>query len=137
MTLLIEGQYQRAVLFLGIDDGAKTGEDQRIARPQPLPGTREGAPAPVAEIADQQRLDRHVLPHPFPGPHALQPRRDDPGVVEHEEVAAPQQAGQGTHRAVVQRLARDVEQPRGVARGDRPLGDQIVRQREIEKVDAH
>ncbi len=68
---------------------------------------------------------------------ADQPRRDDPSVVEHRDVAAPEQARQIADRTVAALPGRDHEQPRGIARRDRVIGDERARQVKIEGVDAH
>ena len=134
----VEGEHDRAVLVLGLDRGGEAaGEGEAVARPQPLGRPGEGEPAPAAQIADQQRLDRDVLPAGRAAAHALQSRRDHLGVVEDQQVAAAQQARQVAHRAVVQAVGRDIEQARRVARRDGPLGDQLVGQVEVEEVDAH
>ena len=45
--------------------------------------------------------------------------------------------GQVAHRAVVQAVGCHVEQARGVARLDGPLGDEFVGEVEVEEIDAH
>ena len=45
--------------------------------------------------------------------------------------------GQVAHRAVVQAVGCDVEQARGVARMDGPLGYELVGEVEVEEIDAH
>jgi hypothetical protein len=47
----------------------------------------------------------------------FKPRRDHPGVVEHQDVARPKQPGQVVNRQVLKRrLGGNQEQARGVAR---------------------
>src|SRR5262249_22549269 len=84
-----------------------------------------------------QGLDRNVLPAGSAAAHALQSRRDHPGVVEDQKIATPQQRGQVRHRPVMQAVRRDVEQARSVAWLDGSLGDQLVGKVEVEEVDAH
>jgi hypothetical protein len=70
----------------------------------------------------------------------LQPRRDHLGVIHHQRVARLQQLRQLAHAAVFHfgLAARPhQQQPRGVARRDRPQGDPLRRQVEIEQVGAH
>ena len=134
----VEGEHDRAVLVFGLDPGGESaGEGEPVAWPQPLGRPREGQPAPAAQIADQERLDRDVLTAGRATAHALQSRRDHPGVVEDQEVAAAQQARQIAHMSVVQAVGRDIQKPRRIPRSDRALGDEIVGKIEIEEVDAH
>ena len=102
-----------------------------------LVGRAKDEPAPAAQIADQQRLDRDVLTAGRAAAHALQSRRDHPGVVEDQQVAAAQQARQIAHVAVVQAVGRDIEKPRRIPRSDRALGDEVVGKIEVEEIDAH
>ena len=72
----------------------------------------------------------------------METRGDHPGVVEHEHVAWGEQLGQVAHDAVFESrpepLARmNDEEPRGVARLGRAQRDALVRQLEVEIVDAH
>eukprot|EP01035_Chromulina_nebulosa_P067200 gene67201-92057_t len=65
-------------------------------------------------------------------PHALEARRDHPGVVHHQHVARAQEARQVTHLEVAERLARRHEQQaRRIARTRRPKRDPIVREGEV------
>jgi hypothetical protein len=78
----------------------------------------------------QGRLDaRRAAP-------AGETRRDDPRVVEHHDIARPQQVRQVAHHAVGERGA-DMEQTCRVARLCRPLRDQRWRQVEVEIGDFH
>jgi hypothetical protein len=74
-----------------------------------------------------------------PGGAALagEPRGDDPGVVVDQHVARPQQRRQVADRAVVQRIALDLQQPRRIARHGGPPGDPLARQLEIEVAELH
>ena len=86
----------------------------------------------MAEIADQQRFDLATG-----RPRAEQAGRDHLGVVEDQQVAPAQQAGQVAHAAIVQTLWCHIEQPRRIPRRDGPLGDEVLRQLEVEEIDAH
>ena len=66
-----------------------------------------------------------------------EPRRDDPRVVDHQQIARARAARAGRARAGRSSRLGDDQQPRRVARLDRPAGDQLPRQLEIEVVDAH
>ena len=69
---------------------------------------------------------------------ADQPGRDDLGVVEHQQVARPQQLRQIGDTPVAQPAGRrQDQQPRRVARLGRAVGDQLARQVEIEIVEMH
>jgi len=54
------------------------------------------------------------------------------GVVEHQQIARPQQAGQIAEDAVDRRVAAPVQQARGTAFGGRMLGDQVFGQFKVE-----
>jgi hypothetical protein len=69
----------------------------------------------------------------LPGAPALQPRRDNPGVVQHQDVAGPQLVRQVGDPQVLQRRPwRHQEQPRGIPRADGPQGDAVLGQVEVE-----
>ena len=107
-------------------------EDDMVADPQPARALGKGAPRTAAEIAMQGHLDRS---HPAP---ADEPCRDNLGVVEDEQIAAPQQRRQIRNPPVLQpSRGRDHEQPSGVARLARVGRDQPARQLEIEIVEMH
>ncbi len=70
----------------------------------------------------------------------MQPRRDDPRVVEDHQVAGPKRAQKIRNALVRQlRLAAGLhdEQPRAIARLRRPEGDQALRKFEIEVGELH
>ena len=69
-------------------------------------------------------------------PTADQSRGDDARVVDHQQVARPQQLRQVEHGSIVKPLA-DLQQPRQRRAARGPLGDQAWRQVEIEFIDAH
>ena len=71
---------------------------------------------------------------------ACQARRDDLGVVNYQGIARLQQLRQVTYVAVENQLRRSGphdQEPRRVARHDRPQRDPLVWQVEIEQVRAH
>ena len=73
---------------------------------------------------------------PHRGGH--EPRRDDLGVVEDEQITWPQQRRQIGNLPVLQpSRGWDQEQPSGVARLARVIGDQPARQVEIEVIETH
>ena len=93
----IEGEHDRAVVVFGLDCAAKAArEGQGISDPESLGRPGEGEPAALPEVADQQRLDLAA-----PRPRAEQAGGDHPGVVEDQQVALVQQAGQIADAAVV------------------------------------
>ena len=71
---------------------------------------------------------------------ARQPRRDHLGVVDHQRIAGIEQVRQVAH-ALVRKLRRAArphhQQPRRIARRNRPQRDALGRQVEIEQVGAH
>ncbi len=77
----------------------------------------------------KQALDQDFHP-PAAGLLPEQARRNDPGVVEDQQIAGLQQLGQVAHLAVGQRLRRwrHHQQPARRALGQRRLGDQFVGQ---------
>ena len=134
---LVEGQHDRSVGILGFDGGLQVREVEVVAKPQPLGRPGKGKPMASAQVADQQRFNRYVLPSAGAGTHALETRWNDPCVVGDQQVAPSQQRGQVAHDAIVQPVRRDVEQARGIARLHRSLRDEVVREIEVEEVDAH
>ena len=80
-----------------------------------------------AEHALQQQLDGAAR-----GLDRAQSRLDHPRVVEDDEVAGGEEAGQVGERAVLDRVAGDVQQAACRAGRRRRLGDELLRQREVE-----
>ena len=68
---------------------------------------------------------------------AEEPRRDHPGIVEHQQIARPSSAGRSPMWRSSRRLRPDHQQPGGIARPHRMLRDQIGGQVEVEQIDAH
>ena len=111
--------------------GGRVAERQRRARLRRLagPDVRPGL------AGRQHALDQH-LDATARGLGAEQARLDHAGVVEHEQVARVQQAGQLAEDAVDERVGRAIEQARTAAFGRRMLRDQVVRQLEVEVAEA-
>ena len=78
-----------------------------------------------------QRLDRAAARL-----GAEQARLDDARVVDDEQVAGPQEAGQVAEHAIGADIAAAIEQARAAALGGRVLRDQFGRQREVEVAQA-
>ncbi len=122
----VEGQHERAVLGLGFDRGAEARRRPAVAAAAAAWRARRrsaSGAAPRSRISNASTATSWRPP--CRGRTPFEPRRDDLGVVEDQQVAAAQQRRAG--RAPCGRAApsaRDIEQARGVARRDRPLGDQ-------------
>jgi hypothetical protein len=111
-----------------------TGQRKTGADPGELRGLEHRLPAIVADRADKQRLDR------LPGiEDAEQPRRENPGVVEHQDVAGLQILGDVQERAVLDPAAGPIhDQEAGrVPFGSRLLRDQVRRKIVIEMAEEH
>ena len=104
------------------------GEPQHAAR---LGRLADAQMRPDLVRARQHPLDQN-LDRAAAGLAAEQPRLDDAGVVEDQQVARLQQARQLAEHAVDPRVAATVEQARAAALGGGMLGDQLGRQREVE-----
>ena len=64
--------------------------------------------------------------------------RDHPGVVEHQHIALAEHLRQIADLAILERRAAiDHQQPRGIARTQRPQGYAFWWEIEIEQIDAH
>ncbi len=86
-----------------------------------------GPPSPAISV------DLDPRPGPAgPRPPPRQPRRDHPGVVEHQQVARPQPVAEPRHRRVRDRVAARHQQPRRRPRPRRAQRDQRLGQREVE-----
>ncbi len=97
------------------------GKDETVAGPQPPCALRISPPRAAAGLHGQCNLDRS-LPAP-----ADEPRRNDLGVVEHEQVARTQQLRQIANPPVEQPAGRGQDQqPGGVARLGRMVRDQLA-----------
>ncbi len=133
LALDVEAQLHGAIRLLGDDFGREAlGEFDAVAGMQPPRAFGIGLPAPAAEIVRQGDLDRRRAAP------ADQPRRDHLGVVAHQQIARPQQVGQVGDLPVCEPARRrHHQQPRGIARLGRAVGDQLARQVEVEIGKAH
>lgn len=101
---------------------------------QPGPG---GEPPRRADEAGEgacgEGMEDEDLRGPAPLASGTEPGGTDPGVVDDEEVAAAEQGREVAEGAVLGRApGGEVEEPRGVALGERPLGDPLSGQRVVE-----
>src|SRR5256885_128020 len=110
-----------------VDAGAGLEAFARLAKAEPFVRRR-----PLG--ANEEQLD----PASGAGLLPQQPRGDHPGVVEDEEIALAEQLGQVSELPVPGGAggAREVQEPRSVALGERVLGDLLRREREVEILDA-
>ena len=118
------------MLSLGLAEADALADLELLGR------AHERPPAAVVDALDQRRLDgRDRL---AADPHAVEPRRDDPGVVDDERVAGLEEIRQVGDARVGQRAVRaDDQHPGAVARRGGRERDALGRQVEIEGVDAH
>jgi hypothetical protein len=122
-----------AAFFVFADHlGGEAGREfDRHPRPGALARLDEGVPLALAHPLDEQQLH----PAAAGGAAGEEPRRDHPRVIEHQQVARPQQAGQVADPGVA--LGADVveeEQAALAARGGF-LGDARRRQVVVEVAD--
>ena len=105
------------------------------AGPQRLRRASQGEPVPASERLDEQKL--HLSARPFLV--TAKPRRNHLGVVDDEEVALAQQIGEVADGSVRGRplCPGKHEEPRGVALGERGLGDELLGQLVVERRDVH
>ncbi|MBP1643046.1 MAG: hypothetical protein H6Q03_1715 [Acidobacteria bacterium] len=97
------------------------------------PRPHEAVPGDRVEALGEQQLDPRATRHPA----REEPRREHARVVDHQQVARPQQVGELADRAVTRRVLRvEDEQPAGAAR-ERPLRDPVRGQLEVEVADQH
>ncbi len=142
----VEGKGDLTALALGLHGGVQPAqqagaildvtEAHPVTNPEPFARLHEGRP-PVGRLALMQRgLDGDHGPVPLA--HAVQPRRDHLGVVEHQGVARTQEIGQIADSAVLKHPVRpDHQHPRRIPRFGGTQGDAVVRQIEIKVRDAH
>ena len=128
-----DGRVERA----GKAHAAVVAEVQPVALLQALGRPRQRPPAVGVEPLDQRHRD--VGGKVAAPAHALQRRRNDARVVEHQRVAFAQQRRQIAHAAIGERrlARRHDEQPRRIARAHRMQRDALLRQLEIEQIGAH
>jgi hypothetical protein len=119
-------------------DLAFLAEPDHVARCELLAGLGKGAPARAVDALGQRRLDPGVGAAADATAH--EPRRDHLGVVDHQRVAGIEQVRQIAHAFVLKprRAARTHhEQPRRIARRDRPQRDAFGWKIEVEEIGAH
>ena len=121
----------------GADDqhGAAVRAVQLLALAQLAGGAHEGLPVAAAGIL---RFEQQHLGLAARRPSEPQAGRDDPRLVDDDDVPAAEEIGQVGNGAVLRRGRTAVdEQARRVARFDRHLGDRFRRQRVVELVETH
>ena len=118
---------------------AGMAEGDAVADPDTL--ARSGKCLPAFGAGPHVKGRRHrKFVATLPDPLAFELRRDDFRVVENQRVAGPEEAHQVGHAVIgKQRLAigPDDEQPCTVARAGRPQRNILLRQIEIEQINAH
>jgi hypothetical protein len=142
----IEGQGHLTALALGLDGGVQRAgqagavgvvpERQPVTLGELLSRAHESGPDGGRQPLVQGGLDTdHALATPA---NAVEPGRDHPGVVEHQDVAGAQQARQVADMQITQRLTRfDQQQACGFPGGSRPERDALLGKFEIEIGDMH
>ncbi len=131
-----KGQRQRAGRPLGCNGCRQIRREVQPIRQTAFacrPGERQPSGFAVwgGGRLDQGHLDRRLAPA------AGKPGRQHAGIVEQQQVARLQQVRQIGNPAVAQAGRADLEQPRPIARHDRPLRDQLRGQDEIELGNLH
>jgi hypothetical protein len=107
-----------------------------VSRFQALGRAREGPPTVRPKPLMEQDLNPRAAG--LADAHALQPRRDDPRVVEHESVAGPKQIRQGGQRGVRESApSRHVKKSGCVPRHGGTQRNSVFRQVEVEEIDPH
>ena len=115
---------------------ARLAETDALADLEPLGGPRERPPAAIVDALDQGRFDRGD--RLASDPDALEPRRDDPRIVDDQRVAGVRKSGRSRTCASVRvAVGADNQHPRAVPRIRRSQRDALRRKNEIEGVDAH
>ena len=118
---------------------ALVAEPHDVAGGKPLRRPHKGAPARAVETPVQRRFDGG-LGVTAADAAALQPRRNHLGVIDDQRVAGLQQVRQIAHTAIIEfrLLARPHDQqPRRIARNNRPQRNPLWREFEIEQIRAH
>ena len=116
-------------------DGHAVESEQRLAAAEAAGRPDQCLPRAPGRVA---RLEQQDLRRPAGGPVQAEPGRDDPRLVDHDDVAGAQQIGELGHGAVLGRRAPPVDEQAGrVPWFDRHLGDAILRQLVVELVEAH
>src|SRR5581483_2451317 len=115
-----------------LDGRAVPGGQQHRARGHLLAGANQRLPAPAHGFEEEH------LHHPARGLAQVEPGREDPGVVRHQEVAGLEEVRQVPHVPVLDgAVIRRHQQAGRVPRFDRLLGRGGKRQRVVEGLHAH
>ena len=115
---------------------ARLAETDALADFEPLGGPRERPPAAIIDALDQGRFDRGG--RLAPDPDALEPRRNDSGVVDDDRIAGCEKVRQIAHVRVRQgAVGADNEHPGAVSRIRGSERDAFGVENKIEGVDAH
>ena len=103
---------------------------------RPLGGPRERPPTAIIDALDQRRFDRSD--RLASDPDALEPRRNDSGVVDDQRIAGVRKSGRSRTCASVQiAVWADNQHPRAVPRIRGSQRDAFEGENKIEGVDAH
>ena len=130
-------------LYFRVERGEKAGraltrlaKTDALADFEPLGGARERPPAAIIDPLDQGRFDRSG--RLASDPDALEPRRNDTGIVDDERVAGCEKVWQIAHVRVRQdAVGADNQHPRTVPRIRGSERDAFRAENKIEGVDAH
>src|SRR6185436_6562998 len=117
---------------------ALVAEPHDIARRKPLRRLDESAPARPVETLVQRRFDRRL--GTAPDAPAAEPRWYYLAVIDDQGIARAQQVREVAHRPIVElrcRAGPNDQQPRRIARRNRPQRDSLRRQLEIKQIGKH
>ena len=130
----IQGEF--AGLALRRNTGGQVAEPKFVSLGDLLPRPHEGPPGPLGHPLVKRGLHGDVGTRAQPA--STQPRRDHPGLVDHQDIAASQQGREAPHRVIRQHASGPhLKQARGVARLRRPEGDTVFRKLEVEVRELH
>ena len=115
---------------------ARLAETDALADFEPLGRPRERPPAAIIDALDQGRFDRGG--RLASDPDALEPRRNDTGIVDDERIAGREKVWQVAHVRIRQgAVGADNQHPRAVPRIRWSERDAFRGENKIEGVDAH
>ena len=123
--------------------GKPLGNDKSVIRPQAPGGFSEGPPAAKADGFKQGKFETSLTASPITpniSPHlapSFELQRQDPGIVEDQEIPGPQQIGQIADAPITMTLGIQMQQAGTIPRSRRTQGNRLVRQGEVEKVHVH
>ena len=123
----VDGEPEEAVVAREHGRRHAAGQVDRAAGPRRMARAELEYALVRAEHALQQQFDGAAG-----GLDRAQSRLDHPRVVEDDEIAGGQETGQVAERAILDRVAVDMQQAAFRARRRRRLGDERLRQREVE-----